>query len=868
MVVAVDAGSSVENEADDEKVHLPRGDLVWKMCRAMTTHWKHIVFFMLLLITAYAAIQSGPLKTKKASLPDPFFPLNSVVVDYFWGDVYRAFDRVQYADVTFIMFYAPWDAASMDIRWEFEKTSRYFADQISFAAVNCWFPNGECKQHFPKIRSFPLLIAYHINGKGIAFHGTPTFPYLVNFLEEFLRPVNVIHRQSDLYNLMAKRDAVVLGFFDFGASPMPVGFLNFYSTSLKALERDPEHDTAFAVVSNFREASTFGFQTSGSVQLHLWNEKLDYPGNGTLSPQKLLQWVSIKKSQVVKWLTLPWVKSRRLAAYLDSANPTLIMLTPRYFTSRLERSPYYYMLKELALEYNYCDLSLPVSNITRSIRELLQYTTFDDKSTVVECRHAMYKSGYISLCCASVFSQQRLLSVCVIGDEFQSEEIICKMLYKEIFLQKSWNFSGCQIRDLTYSSLYYVQVCPYHHRDEFVHFSYAVNPSNHKCAFLNNYNIHPGLSLHKERSHIRAPNITSQGCFTNRTLNFLALDSLRNEFLFEKLGISLSKTESRTAVAIIYAKQELYYVLNHDVTRHNLREFVMNFTQNELQRHRRSSSVLNDYSSSNQTMTVVEVTRNNFNEIVIDTKKDVVLLVYAPWCASCFGMYHVYLSVARYFQSSNNIIFTRINGDVNDLPWEFTVQNYPTVIIFPGHRKSESKSFPEGMAMTTKNLIHFLLVHAQDNVKLHSVLSLCSKRCVNHNKQLATNKISNLLKKYRELHLKLNQSVKEIEQQCANSTIPEMVPSYVENAEYLAEQLCGVRTKLAKAKSLHLVLSTTENQQILQKLMYEMLNDNSGLHRRNSTEPECDNFARNLKNEVKLCPRHLKSHLVFGQNSL
>ena len=33
-----------------------------------------------------------------------------------------------------------------------------------------------------------------------------------------------------------------------------------------------------------------------------------------------------------------------------------------------------------------------------------------------------------------------------------------------------------------------------------------------------------------------------------------------------------------------------------------------------------------------------------------------------------------------------NIVFYRLNADQNDLPWQFTVDAYPSIILYPAHR--------------------------------------------------------------------------------------------------------------------------------------------------------------------------------------
>lgn len=45
--------------------------------------------------------------------------------------------------------------------------------------------------------------------------------------------------------------------------------------------------------------------------------------------------------------------------------------------------------------------------------------------------------------------------------------------------------------------------------------------------------------------------ITGMACKTNRTLSFLAMDSYHHRLLAERLGVTLDKANSYTAVAIV-----------------------------------------------------------------------------------------------------------------------------------------------------------------------------------------------------------------------------------------------------------------------------------------------------------------------------
>eukprot|EP00058_Branchiostoma_floridae_P021652 XP_002607142.1 hypothetical protein BRAFLDRAFT_118662 [Branchiostoma floridae] len=113
---------------------------------------------------------------------------------------------------------------------------------------------------------------------------------------------------------------------------------------------------------------------------------------------------------------------------------------------------------------------------------------------------------------------------------------------------------------------------------------------------------------------------------------------------------------------------------------------------------------------------------------------DVLLLYYAPWCGACSALSHIWLVLASYFKRASNLVLARINGDKNDLPWEFTVPAYPTVIFFPAFRKDMSVKYPDNLPMTLPNLAEFVLAHARrrnrprSNITGHKVTADCQEK--------------------------------------------------------------------------------------------------------------------------------------------
>ena len=83
-------------------------------------------------------------------------------------------------------------------------TSSIVVMQVYFAAINCWHWHGECHQHFPRIRTFPLLLAYIGSSKGIQYRGPLQGAYMSKFLEAILRPLERVNRADDLDRLLVK----------------------------------------------------------------------------------------------------------------------------------------------------------------------------------------------------------------------------------------------------------------------------------------------------------------------------------------------------------------------------------------------------------------------------------------------------------------------------------------------------------------------------------------------------------------------------------------------------------------------------------------------------------------------------------------
>ncbi|KAF4528056.1 hypothetical protein B566_EDAN012017, partial [Ephemera danica] len=212
-------------------------------------------------------------------------------------------------------------------------------------------------------------------------------------------------------------------------------------------------------------------------------------------------------------------------------------------------------------------------------------------------------------------------------------------------------------------------------------------------------------------------------CANNRSLSLLALDSLEYHSLAERLGVDILNRPDRTVAIIFNAMQESQYVLEGPVNKKSLAQFLMNHTEGLLTRTLRSLPMRVHVCPQNS-VCIQELNTTTFLPTVLNNDQDVVVLYHSPYCGLCGPASLAFLAAARLFNNTPRLEFARIDGDNNDLPWEFTMDTFPTIIFFPAMRKAESRVFPLTKSMTLETLSQFILANLQTESRLQALLGL------------------------------------------------------------------------------------------------------------------------------------------------
>ncbi|KAL6850098.1 hypothetical protein ACP4OV_020725 [Aristida adscensionis] len=86
---------------------------------------------------------------------------------------------------------------------------------------------------------------------------------------------------------------------------------------------------------------------------------------------------------------------------------------------------------------------------------------------------------------------------------------------------------------------------------------------------------------------------------------------------------------------------------------------------------------------------VVVLTPDNFDSIVLDETKDVLVEFYAPWCGHCKHLAPIYEKLASVFKLDEGVVIANFDADKHrDLAEKYGVTGFPTLKFFPKGNKA------------------------------------------------------------------------------------------------------------------------------------------------------------------------------------
>lgn len=154
------------------------------------------------------------------------------------------------------------------------------------------------------------------------------------------------------------------------------------------------------------------------------------------------------------------------------------------------------------------------------------------------------------------------------------------------------------------------------------------------------------------------------------------------EKLSEFMGVT--KDDLPTLRAIMPADMKKYAsdTKAADLTVEVIGKFIDDVLSGAIKPHLKSEPV-----PENNDGPVTTIVGSQFDEIVMDTTKDVLVKYYAPWCGHCKKLTPVWEELGEAFKDNANVVIAKFDATVNEADG-VEIRGYPTLKFYPKDNKA------------------------------------------------------------------------------------------------------------------------------------------------------------------------------------
>jgi len=148
--------------------------------------------------------------------------------------------------------------------------------------------------------------------------------------------------------------------------------------------------------------------------------------------------------------------------------------------------------------------------------------------------------------------------------------------------------------------------------------------------------------------------------------------------------------------------QKFPFSQDKEITEKDIGAFVEEFVSGKLE-----PSIKSEPIPEKQEGPVTVVVAKNYDEIVLNNDKDVLVEFYAPWCGHCKALAPKYEELGAMFASpelSSKVTIAKVDATANDVPDE--IQGFPTIKLFPAGKKDSPVDYSG--SRTVEDLAQFI----------------------------------------------------------------------------------------------------------------------------------------------------------------
>ncbi|XP_063623680.1 protein disulfide-isomerase [Cydia splendana] len=159
------------------------------------------------------------------------------------------------------------------------------------------------------------------------------------------------------------------------------------------------------------------------------------------------------------------------------------------------------------------------------------------------------------------------------------------------------------------------------------------------------------------------------------------------------------KKDETPAARLIALEQDMakYKPASNELSANVIEEFVQSFFAGTLKQHLLTEELPADWAAK----PVKVLVATNFDEVVFDPTKKVLVEFYAPWCGHCKQLVPIYDKLGEHFEADDDVVIAKIDATANEL--EHTkITSFPTIKLYTKDNQVKDYNGERTLAGMTK----------------------------------------------------------------------------------------------------------------------------------------------------------------------
>jgi protein disulfide-isomerase A1 len=184
-------------------------------------------------------------------------------------------------------------------------------------------------------------------------------------------------------------------------------------------------------------------------------------------------------------------------------------------------------------------------------------------------------------------------------------------------------------------------------------------------------------------------------------INFATIDAKAYGAHAGNLNLKADKFPA-FAIQETVKNQKFPFDQDKEITHDAIKSFVDEFVSGKV-----DPSIKSEPIPETQEGPVIVVVAKNYDAVVLDDSKDVLIEFYAPWCGHCKALAPKYEDLASLYAKSefkDKVVVAKVDATANDVPDE--VSGFPTIKLYPAGAKDQPVTYSG--SRTIEDLIKFI----------------------------------------------------------------------------------------------------------------------------------------------------------------